>query len=110
MKYVLLLLTLIAMTYSSTDYTCTGDASNYLACRFKTKPDDCYCCYIKATYKLISGTIYQCTYIKKSLIDDNNIYTYIKAQESLVYSKVHTLYCKSSYLTVGFLSFLLFLF
>ena len=110
MKYILLLLALIAMTYGSSDYTCTGDASFYLSCINKSKPDDCYCCYIKATYKLGGGTITQCTYVLKSLIDDNNIYNYIKLQEGILYKKVDSLYCKSSYLTVGLLSLLLFLF
>lgn len=109
MKYVLLLLALISMSYCAT--TC-GDTkpSTSLGCLGASKSDGNYCCYIKATLRLSGGVVTKCEELSKSLIDNNAVYDYIKTIEIFPYSHVDSLYCNGSYLAVGLLSLIALLF
>ena len=103
MKYILLLSVLVSLTYCAT--TC-GETkpSTSLGCLGASKADDCYCCYLKGTPRLGSGTVTKCVEVYKSSIDDNNVYNYIKYYLGVGYASVDTFYCKSSYLAVGLLT------
>ena len=109
MKYVLLLLALISMSYCSTS---CGDIkpSTYLGCLTGSASSGYYCCYFKGTLRVSGGVVTDCREISKSLIDDNVVYDTIKAYEIFPYSHVDSLFCSGSYLAVGLLSLIALLF
>lgn len=115
MKYTILFVLLAIVACQSCG---SEEPTGRGVCTHESTDNNHYCCFIRGLsydpISILKGSVYTikqyCASISKSDIDNDQVHNYIASMEKSLWKRVDDLYCGSSFLTIGFLAFLTFLF